>query len=52
MTVQEVATTLSVSVSTAKRWVNSGAAKVAERVGHDPDLRDFFASAEEKTDGP
>jgi RNA polymerase sigma-70 factor (ECF subfamily) len=52
MTVQEVATTLSVSVSTAKRWVNSGAAKVAERVGHDPDLRDFFAGAEEKTDGP
>jgi RNA polymerase sigma-70 factor, ECF subfamily len=52
MTVQEVATTLSVSVSTAKRWVNSGAAKVAEGVGQDPDLRDFFAGAEEKTDGP
>jgi RNA polymerase sigma-70 factor (ECF subfamily) len=52
MTVQEVATTLCVSVSTAKRWVNRGAAKVAERVGQDPDLRDFFASAEEKTHGP
>jgi RNA polymerase sigma-70 factor (ECF subfamily) len=52
MTVQEVATTLSVSVSTAKRWVNRGAAKVSEQVGQDPDLRDFFACAEEKTHGP
>jgi len=52
MTVQEVATTLSVSVSTAKRWVNRGAARVAERVGQDPDLRDFLAGGEENTDGP
>jgi RNA polymerase sigma-70 factor, ECF subfamily len=46
MTIQEVATTLSVSVSTAKRWVNRGAARVAEQVDQDPDLRDFFATAE------
>jgi RNA polymerase sigma-70 factor (ECF subfamily) len=52
MTVHEVATTLSVSASTAKRWVNRGAAKVAERVGEDPELRDFFGVAEEKTHGP
>jgi RNA polymerase sigma-70 factor, ECF subfamily len=51
MTVQEVATTLSVSVSTAKRWVNRGAAQVAERVDQEPDLRNFFA-VEEKTHGP
>jgi RNA polymerase sigma-70 factor, ECF subfamily len=44
MTVREVAATLSVSVSTAKRWVNRAAAKVAEQVARDPDLRAFFGA--------
>jgi RNA polymerase sigma-70 factor (ECF subfamily) len=43
MTIFEVAAALEVSVSTAKRWVNRGAAKVAEQVAGDPDLRRFFA---------
>ena len=44
MTIDEVAAALDVSVSTAKRWVNRGAAKVAEQVTGDPDLRCFFAA--------
>lgn len=44
MTIDEVAAALDVSVSTAKRWVNRGAAKVAEQVTGDPDLHGFFAS--------
>jgi RNA polymerase sigma-70 factor (ECF subfamily) len=47
MTINEVAETLVVSVSTAKRWVGSGAAKVADRVSRDPGLRSFFALGEE-----
>jgi RNA polymerase sigma-70 factor, ECF subfamily len=43
MTIDEVAAALAVSVSTAKRWVTRGAAKVAEQVGCDPGLRHFFA---------
>jgi len=43
MTSDEVAATLSVSASTAKRWVNRAAAKVAEQVALDPGLRHFFA---------
>ena len=43
MTIDEVAAALAVSVSTAKRWVNRGAAKVAAQVTDDPDLRGFFA---------
>lgn len=51
MTVQEVAATLGISNSTAKRWVKSGAAKVTEQVARDADLRDFFvAPSEEQTD--
>jgi RNA polymerase sigma-70 factor, ECF subfamily len=53
MTVQEVAVTLSVSTSTAKRWVNRGAASVAEHVARDPDLQGFFSvSDEERRRGP
>jgi RNA polymerase sigma-70 factor (ECF subfamily) len=52
MTVQEVASTLSVSVSTAKRWVNKGAASVAEHVARDADLRGFFAVPDEERRGP
>ncbi|HEY8923593.1 MAG TPA: sigma-70 family RNA polymerase sigma factor [Polyangia bacterium] len=48
MTIQEVAATLVVSVSTAKRWVGSGASKVADRVSRDPDLRSFFAHTREE----
>lgn len=48
MTVQEVAATLSVSNSTAKRWVKRGAAKVTEQVSRDGDLRDFFADPPEE----
>ena len=48
MTIDEVAATLAVSVSTAKRWVGSGASKVADRVSRDPDLRSFFAKAREE----
>jgi RNA polymerase sigma-70 factor (ECF subfamily) len=44
MTAEEVAATLSVSVSTAKRWINRAAAKVAAKVAADPGLHDFFAA--------
>lgn len=43
MTNDEIAEALAVSVSTAKRWVSRGAAKVADQVAGDPDLRCFFA---------
>jgi RNA polymerase sigma-70 factor (ECF subfamily) len=43
MTIGEVSAALGVSVSTAKRWVNRGAAKVADQVARDPDLDRFFA---------
>jgi RNA polymerase sigma-70 factor, ECF subfamily len=42
MTIDEVAAALAVSVSTAKRWVSRGAAKVADQVTGDPGLRSFF----------
>jgi transposase len=42
MTIDEVAATLEVSISTAKRWVGSGARKVADLVAQDPDMRSFF----------
>ena len=45
MTVKEVAAALDVSVSTAKRWLNRAASKVAERVSQDPDLRSFFVDS-------
>jgi RNA polymerase sigma-70 factor (ECF subfamily) len=48
MTIDEVAAALEVSVSTAKRWVNRGAAKVADQVAGDPDLRGFFADEGEE----
>jgi RNA polymerase sigma-70 factor (ECF subfamily) len=44
MTMEEVAATMRVSLSTAKRLVNRAAANVAERVGSDPDLRRYFAA--------
>lgn len=43
MTIDEVADALRVSISTAKRWVGRGAAKVAEQVTSDADLCSFFA---------
>ncbi|MFL5303966.1 MAG: RNA polymerase sigma factor [Polyangia bacterium] len=43
MTIEEVRAALGVSTSTAKRWVNRGAAKVADQVASDPDLERFFA---------
>lgn len=43
MTIEEVRAALGVSTSTAKRWVNRGAAKVAAEVASDPDLDRFFA---------
>ncbi len=43
MTAEEVAATLSVSVSTAKRCIKRAAAKVAAEVAADPGLRHFFA---------
>jgi RNA polymerase sigma factor (sigma-70 family) len=43
MTIGEVSAALGVSTSTAKRWVNRGAAKVAHQVADDPDLERFFA---------
>jgi len=43
MTIDETAAALSVSVSTAKRWVSRGAGKVADHVARDADLRNFFA---------
>jgi RNA polymerase sigma-70 factor (ECF subfamily) len=42
MTAEEVAATLSVSVSTAKRWINRAAAKIAKKVADDPGLQYFF----------
>jgi len=45
MTTEEVAAALSVSISTAKRWVNRGAAKVADAVSRDADLRSFFVDS-------
>jgi RNA polymerase sigma-70 factor (ECF subfamily) len=52
MTIDEVAAALSVSVSTAKRWVGSGAAKVADEVSREPDLSSFFAGTRrEEEDG-
>ena len=43
MTIEEVAEALGVSISTAKRWVGRGGAKVAEQVTGDADLCSFFA---------
>jgi RNA polymerase sigma-70 factor, ECF subfamily len=43
MTIDEVRAALGVSTSTAKRWVNRGAAKVAAAVASDPDLDRFFS---------
>ena len=43
MTIDEVSAALRVSTSTAKRWVNRGAAKVTAAVATDPDLERFFA---------
>jgi len=43
MTMEEVAATMSVSLSTAKRLVNRAAAIVAESVGSNEDLRRYFA---------
>jgi RNA polymerase sigma-70 factor, ECF subfamily len=45
MTIKEVAAALDVSVSTANRWVSSAAAKVAEQVSKDADLRSFFVDS-------
>ena len=42
MTMEEVATTMDVSLSTAKRLVNGATAGIAERVGRDVDLRRYF----------
>jgi RNA polymerase sigma-70 factor (ECF subfamily) len=42
MTINEVAASLTVSVSTAKRLVNRAADKVEVQVGQDQDLRFFF----------
>lgn len=44
MTLDETATALGVSVSTAKRWVRGGATKVAAQVAKDPDLSLLFGS--------
>jgi RNA polymerase sigma-70 factor (ECF subfamily) len=43
MTMEEVAATMDVSLSTAKRLVNRAAATVAESVGQDEDLRRYFS---------
>ena len=43
MTIEEAAEALGVSISTAKRWVGRGAAKVGEQVTSDADLCSFFA---------
>lgn len=48
MTIEEVASALSVSISTAKRWVNRGAAKIADQVADDADLRNYFAGVGEE----
>lgn len=42
LTMEEVAATMAVSLSTAKRLVNRATAIVAERVGRDEDLRRYF----------
>ncbi|MFL5303959.1 MAG: RNA polymerase sigma factor [Polyangia bacterium] len=42
MTMEEVAKTMAVSLSTAKRLCNRAVATVAERVGGDDDLRRYF----------
>jgi RNA polymerase sigma-70 factor (ECF subfamily) len=42
MTMEEVAKTMDVSLSTAKRLVNGATARIAERVGRDADLRRYF----------
>lgn len=44
MTIEEVASALSVSISTAKRWVSRAASKIADQVAADPGLRDYFAA--------
>lgn len=44
MTVEEVAATLEVSTSTAKRLINRAAAVVAERLAALPDLRQFLTA--------
>jgi len=43
MTIGEVSAALGVSTSTAKRWVNGGAVRIAHQVADDPDLERFFA---------
>jgi RNA polymerase sigma-70 factor (ECF subfamily) len=53
MTINEVAASLDVSVSTAKRLVNRSADKVETQVGEDQDLRLFFlAGGGRKRDAP
>jgi RNA polymerase sigma-70 factor, ECF subfamily len=52
MTINEVAASLDVSVSTAKRLVNRAADKVALQVGEDPDLRLFFLAGGRRADAP
>jgi RNA polymerase sigma-70 factor, ECF subfamily len=47
MTIEEVAATLDTSISSAKRWVNRAAQKMSVRIARDPDLRCFFADAQE-----
>jgi RNA polymerase sigma-70 factor (ECF subfamily) len=42
MTMEEVAETMDLSLSTAKRLVNGATASIAEQVGHDSDLRRYF----------
>jgi RNA polymerase sigma-70 factor (ECF subfamily) len=42
MTMEEVAKTMDVSLSTAKRLVNGATAAIAEQVGRDADLRRYF----------
>jgi RNA polymerase sigma-70 factor (ECF subfamily) len=49
MTIEEVAATLDTSVSSAKRWVNRAARKMAVRIARDRDLRLFFAGSPETT---
>jgi RNA polymerase sigma factor (sigma-70 family) len=49
MTVHEVAATLSISASTAKRWVSRATAKVSEQIAENEDLRAFFETRQERT---
>ncbi len=51
MTIDETATALDISVSTAKRWVRAGAAKVAEQAAGDPALRCLFTSERDDVKG-